>query len=70
MAITILAPAPPPTLNRPRADDDDGSDSEGGAGVDLDGDADMLDSGRPSKRARRTILTPGQVVTDDAQWMR
>jgi exosome complex component RRP4 len=62
MAITILAPAPAgvPYL---AAD----SDSEDG-GVDLEGDLDM----RPSKRARhqKDIVTPGEIVTDDPQWMR
>jgi hypothetical protein len=63
MAITILAPTPAgvpyPTANS--------SDSEDG-GADLEGDLDM----RPSKRARRQkdIVTPGEIVTDDPQWMR
>jgi exosome complex component RRP4 len=64
MAITILAPAPTvPYQTRNDADDDD----ENG-GVDLEGDSDM----RPSKRARRgkDIVTPGETVTDDPQWMR
>jgi exosome complex component RRP4 len=63
MAITILAPAPAvPYQNvNDSGDDDDG-------GVDLEGDSDM----RPSKRARRSkdIVTPGETVTDDPQWMR
>lgn len=64
MAITILAPAPAAphqTVN----DSDDDSDN---GGVDLEGDSDM----RPSKRARRSndIVTPGETVTDDPQWMR
>jgi exosome complex component RRP4 len=62
MAITILAPIPAgvPYL---AAD----SDSEDG-GVDLEGDLNM----RPSKRARhqKDIVTPGEIVTDDPQWMR
>ena len=63
MAITILAPTPAgvpyPTANS--------SDSEDG-GADLEGDHDM----RPSKRARhqKDIVTPGEIVTDDPQWMR
>jgi exosome complex component RRP4 len=64
MAITILAPAPAvPYQTVNSADDDD----ENG-GVDLEGDSDM----QPSKRARRgkDIVTPGETVTDDPQWMR
>ena len=63
MAITILAPTPAgvpyPT--------EESSDSEDG-GADLEGDLDI----RPSKRARhqKDIVTPGEIVTDDPQWMR
>ncbi|KAI9740879.1 MAG: exosome non-catalytic core subunit rrp4 [Claussenomyces sp. TS43310] len=48
------------------------SDESEDGGVDLDGDVDM----RPKKRARRnphastSIVTPGETVTDDPQWMR
>jgi len=63
MAITILAPTPArvPYLAANTSDSEDG-------GVDLEGDLDM----RPSKRARREkdIVTPGEIVTDDPQWMR
>ncbi|KAK8115142.1 hypothetical protein PG999_007211 [Apiospora kogelbergensis] len=67
MPITILQPslAPPP---KPRNDDASDSDSEGGA--DLEGDIAM---GRPAKRARTqdsSIMTPGEIITDDPQWMR
>lgn len=66
MAITILAPAP---LIQD-VDYDSSSDSGSDGGADLDGDLDM----RPKKRARRagstSIVTPGEVVTDDPQWMR
>ncbi|OBT43156.1 hypothetical protein VF21_01926 [Pseudogymnoascus sp. 05NY08] len=66
MAITILAPAPPIQ----DVDYDSSSDSGSDGGADLDGDLDM----RPKKRARRagstSIVTPGEVVTDDPQWMR
>jgi len=65
MAITILAPAPAAavTLNHVDGSDDD-SDT---GGVDLQGDIDM----RPAKRARHSdIVTPGEIITDDAQWMR
>jgi exosome complex component RRP4 len=64
MAITILAPAPAVPYQTVKDSDDE--DENGG--VDLEGDSDM----RPSKRARRTkdIVTPGETVTDDPQWMR
>jgi exosome complex component RRP4 len=66
MAITILAPAPPTVAYS--ADSDNSSDEDGG--VNLEGDNDM----RPKKRARHhgssSIVTPGETVTDDPQWMR
>ncbi|RKU49644.1 exosome non-catalytic core subunit rrp4 [Coniochaeta pulveracea] len=73
MPITILAPKPPPqpSYNHDGYSSDTSSDSGGGA--DLDGDLSM----RPVKRARHlsvsedyTIVTPGEVITDDGQWMR
>ena len=66
MAITILAPAP--AANPYPASEYSDEDSEDG-GADLEGDIDM----RPSKRANRSakdIVTPGETVTDDPQWMR
>jgi len=65
MAITITAPAP---AAAPYHDEYSDSSSEDG-GVDLQGDIDM----RPAKRARHSVIevvTPGQTVTDDPQWMR
>lgn len=52
-------------------DEDDVSDSDSSAGgADLEGDLKM----RPAKRARRDdryeIVAPGEVITDDPQWMR
>lgn len=68
MAITILAPAPAVPYQYANESGDD-SDSDGG-GVDLEGDINM----RPTKRARHSpakdLVTPGQTVTDDPQWMR
>jgi exosome complex component RRP4 len=63
MAITILAPTP---ASLPYKPNDSSDDDEGG--VDLQGDTDM----RPAKRARykKDIVTPGETVTDDPQWMR
>ena len=70
MPITIITPKPIPRhFGRDGATSD--SDSDEGGGVDLEGDVSM----RPAKRARRTgggdeIVTPGEVITDDPQWMR
>nr|POF01279.1 exosome complex component rrp4 [Quercus suber] len=62
MAITILPPNPPP-LVRPKYNKDDSED---------DGDIDMdIDDLRSSHTSYPTsILTPGQAVTSDIQWMR
>jgi hypothetical protein len=65
MAITILAPAQPPAPY----EGDGSSDESDNGGVGLEGDADMP----PAKRARHSgqdIVTPGETVTDDPQWMR
>ncbi|KAH9218879.1 hypothetical protein DL95DRAFT_360100 [Leptodontidium sp. 2 PMI_412] len=65
MAITILAPAPAVPYQRTNDSDDDSDDG----GADLDGDLNM----RPTKRARtsaKDLVTPGETVTDDPQWMR
>ncbi|CAJ2502675.1 Uu.00g100690.m01.CDS01 [Anthostomella pinea] len=72
MPITILQPAPVPVFNDTRNDHASASDSDSDeGGVDLEGDISMM---RPSKRARRTeddsIVTPGEVITEDPQWMR
>ena len=66
MAITILAPAPAALPYK--ATDSSDEDSDGG-GADLQGDINV----RPSKRARHyheEIVTPGEVVTDEDQWMK
>lgn len=67
MAITILAPAPAVPYQLQFGSDDE--DPEDG-GVDLKGDFGM----RPVKRARHSsakdLVTPGETVTDDPQWMR
>ena len=57
------APASPPP-EPPSSDSDDSQDSEG--------DTSMLET-RPSKRIKlssSSIVTPGEIVTDDPQWMR
>jgi exosome complex component RRP4 len=71
MPITIIAPkAVIPQYQALQNDSSDsGSDSDSG-GVDLEGDVRM----RPAKRARHNhdydIVTPGEVITSDSQWMR
>lgn len=63
MAITIIAPT---ALAVPYHSEDVSDDSDNG-GVDLEGDLDM----RPAKRAKhQEIVTPGEIITDDPQWMR
>lgn len=65
MAITILTPTPAAQDFKRES-----SSEESDGGVDLEGDIDM----RPVKKARYHasdhIVTPGEVVTDDPQWMR
>lgn len=65
MAITILPPTP--------AAAEYDSESSGDGGFDSDGDVDMMQERRPTKRAKilgKGIVTPGETVTDDPQWMR
>jgi len=65
MAITIVAPTPAVTNYQAEQHSDDDSDD---GGVDLEGDLDM----RPKKRAKhgQDVVTPGETITDDPQWMR
>ncbi|KAI9854741.1 MAG: exosome non-catalytic core subunit rrp4 [Vezdaea acicularis] len=63
MAIIILPPKPAPPL----------SEGDSFSEYDPDGDVDMdMDLPHPRKRARisTSIVTPGEVVTDDPKWMR
>jgi exosome complex component RRP4 len=69
MPITILPPAPALSAERhvpyQPADDEEFYDSEG--------DVDMEGIARASKRrkaSRQHIVTPGEIVTNDPQWMR
>ncbi|KAI9788397.1 MAG: exosome non-catalytic core subunit rrp4 [Peltula sp. TS41687] len=63
MAITILKPEPAPMH------DYDSSDEE--IHVDLEGDIEMAEArhGKKSK-SLKAIVTPGEIITDDPQWMR
>lgn len=66
MAITILPPAPAEPIVTRRTDD---ADYE--IDIESDGDVDMDDGGPPAKRAKsRHLVTPGELVTSDSQWMR
>ena len=67
MTFTIRAPLPAdPPRSPASSDEDDGS-------LDSEGDSAMLGTARPAKRVKLSsthIVTPGEVVTDDPQWMR
>jgi exosome complex component RRP4 len=68
MAITILSPAPPPPISHEAHSDDDDD-------MDLDSDEDVdMGTGRPAYKkprvSRKHVVTPGELVTDDTQWMR
>ncbi|CZR60353.1 related to 3`-_5` exoribonuclease [Phialocephala subalpina] len=65
MVIKISAPIPAV----PHRITHDSSDDSDDGGVDVEGDSDM----RPAKRRRasaKDLVTPGETVTDDPQWMR
>ncbi len=66
MPITILPPAPALPVERhvpyQQPDDEELYDSEG--------DVDMEANVRASKRPSLHIVTPGEIVTNDSQWMR
>ncbi|KAL3424289.1 exosome complex exonuclease RRP4 [Phlyctema vagabunda] len=74
MAITILAPTPAIPQKQQQQQqqyaDDQSDDSDDGGGADLEHGSSM----RPAKRTRHSssadIVTPGETVTDDPQWMR
>jgi exosome complex component RRP4 len=68
MPISILPPAPAPSIAY-----DTISSSDEDEEFDLEGDVDMEGAARGTKRPRisqRHIVTPGELVTDDTQWMR
>ncbi|MCJ1250410.1 exosome non-catalytic core subunit rrp4 [Trapelia coarctata] len=64
MAISILSPAPAAPAYQTSSDND---------ALDSEGDEDMASEARPAKRAPfggKGIVTPGETVTEDPQWMR
>jgi hypothetical protein len=66
MAITILAPAlPAADVEEDEYASDDGSEN---GGVGLGDDTEMPAAKR--QRSTKDLVTPGQLITDDAQWMR
>jgi exosome complex component RRP4 len=76
MAITIIQPKPVPQYTRRTSPAGSGSDSDDG-GVDIEGDIRMAATGRSSSSAAAApgaggsdIVTPGEVITTDPQWMR
>lgn len=76
MAITILPPAPATaSVNTKNNDSDEDYDFDEG-GVDLEGDVKMDADMRESKGTKQfdidalDIVTPGEIVTDEPQWMR
>ncbi|KAI4211457.1 MAG: hypothetical protein LQ351_005759 [Letrouitia transgressa] len=63
MAFSILPPVSvPATLDRSLASSD--------AALDSEGDADFLGRIKPAEPSSQTIITPGETVTEDSQWMR
>ena len=64
MPISILPPALAPLHYQDSSDD---------ASINSDGDVEMADNPRPVKRIKlsgKALVTPGESVTDDPQWMR
>lgn len=70
MAITILPPAPaaPPPLSRRFIEDLDTYDSEDDSEDEDKMEIDAMPSGHRSQT--KAMITPGQIVTSDPQWMR
>lgn len=66
MPITISAPAPPPSINYDAYSEDDDE-------MELDSDEEMDAGEQAYKKPRAStkhVITPGELVTDDTQWMR
>lgn len=76
MPISILPPRQTHTgkfaeFQRPSYDDDHSGAEEGEEDVDMEGNIPMSGAPRQNRRGGRvSIVTPGEVVTSDPQWMR
>ncbi|KAI0521967.1 hypothetical protein F5B22DRAFT_594875 [Xylaria bambusicola] len=68
MPITILQPAPPPGY-LPNESFGANSDSDSEGGVDIEGDVSMKVTSTRSRQSD-AIVTPGEIITEDPQWMR
>lgn len=62
MPFSITAPAAQPPIAYNEASDSDSADSEG--------DINMAPHTKRPKLSTKSIVTPGETVTDDPQWMR
>lgn len=65
MAITII----PPAYLEPQ-DDASSEDLAVDGGVDLEGDSGMRPSNRAKHSSDHELVTPGETITSDPQWMR
>ena len=61
MTFIITAAAPPASSGHEYSDDDD---------VDSEGDVAMAAPSKRTKLSTKGLVTPGETVTDDPQWMR
>ena len=61
MTFTITTAAPPAPIAHDEYDSDD---------VDSEGDVEMAPPSKRTKLSTQAIVTPGETVTDDPQWMR
>lgn len=68
MAITIIQPKPVPRYTRRTSSAGSDSDSDDGGGVDIEGDIKMATA--RSAASHSDIVTPGEVITTNPQWMR
>ena len=65
MTFTITAAVPPVPIAHDGSSKTDSVDSD-----DSDGDLDMAPPSKRPKLSGKSIITPGETVTDDPQWMR
>lgn len=67
MPITIIQPKSAPRRHANTIYDSDADSDSSDGGIDLDGDVAMTASARA---ADVDLVTPGELITDDPQWMR